>query len=158
MELLTEDQLQAGSGATPNATAGTGAKTIWLMATAVFAGAQQGTATVPGAPTGVSASPGDGTATVSWTSPNDGGSPISSYTITPYIGSSAQIPTIVTGAPTSATINGLTNGTTYTFTVGAMPQSVMSMVPAGGSPGGASPSAGSQLPPVREVNTRSHDR
>jgi galactose oxidase-like protein/fibronectin type III domain protein len=119
MELLTEDQLQAGSGATPNATAGTGAKTIWLMATAVFAGAQQGTATIPGAPTGVSASPGDGTATVSWTSPNDGGSPISSYTITPYIGSSAQIPTIVTGAPTSATINGLTNGTTYTFTVGA---------------------------------------
>jgi hypothetical protein len=45
----------------------------------------------------------------------------------------------------------------HTFTVGAMPQSVMSMVPAGGSSDGASPPAGSQLPPVREVNTRSHD-
>ena len=44
-----------------------------------------------------------------------------------------------------------------TFTVGAMPQSVMSMVPTGGSSAG-SPSASSQLPPVSEVNTRSHDR
>jgi hypothetical protein len=35
-----------------------------------------------------------------------------------------------------------------TFTVGAMPQSVLGMVPGGGGP--------PQLPPVREVNTRSH--
>ncbi len=40
-----------------------------------------------------------------------------------------------------------------TFTVGAMPQSVISMIPAGGSL-----SASSQLPPVSEVNTRRHDR
>jgi CheY-like chemotaxis protein len=45
-----------------------------------------------------------------------------------------------------------------TFTVGAMPQSVMSMVPTGGSSATGSPSATSQLPPVSEVNTRSHDR
>jgi hypothetical protein len=45
-----------------------------------------------------------------------------------------------------------------TFTVGAMPQSVMSMVPTGGSSDSGSPSASSQLPPVSEVNTRSHDR
>lgn len=45
-----------------------------------------------------------------------------------------------------------------TFTVGAMPRSVTSMVPTGGSPATGSPSAGSQLPPVSEVNTRSHDR
>ena len=45
-----------------------------------------------------------------------------------------------------------------TFTVGAMPQSVMSMVPTGGSSAAGSPSASSQLPPVSEVNTRSHDR
>ena len=43
-----------------------------------------------------------------------------------------------------------------TFTVGAMPQSVMSMVPTGGSSDSGSPSASSQLPPVSEVNTRSH--
>jgi hypothetical protein len=45
-----------------------------------------------------------------------------------------------------------------TFTVGAMPQSVMSMVPTGSSSASGSPSAGSQLPAVAEVNTRSHDR
>jgi hypothetical protein len=45
-----------------------------------------------------------------------------------------------------------------TFTVGAMPNSVMSMVPSGGSSDSGSPSASSQLPPVSEVNTRSHGR
>jgi hypothetical protein len=45
-----------------------------------------------------------------------------------------------------------------TLTVGAMPQSVMSMVPTGSSSAAGSPSAGSKLPPVSEVNTRSHDR
>jgi hypothetical protein len=45
-----------------------------------------------------------------------------------------------------------------TLTVGAMPQSVMSMVPTSGSPAAGSPSASSQLPPVRAVNTRGQDR
>ena len=35
MEFVVEDQL-VGQGATPNAAAGTGAKTIWLMSTVVF--------------------------------------------------------------------------------------------------------------------------
>jgi hypothetical protein len=35
MELLAEDQLPA-QGATPNAGAGTGANTVWLMPTVVF--------------------------------------------------------------------------------------------------------------------------
>jgi hypothetical protein len=43
-----------------------------------------------------------------------------------------------------------------TFTVGAMPNSVMSMVPSGGSSDSGSPSTSRQLPPVSEVNTRSH--
>jgi hypothetical protein len=34
----------------------------------------------------------------------------------------------------------------------------MSMVPTSGSSAAGSPSASSQLPPVSEVNTRSHDR
>ena len=77
--------------------------------------------TVPGAPTNVNATAGNGQATVSWTAPADGGSPITSYTITPYIGNTAQTPTTITGSPpaTSATINNLTNGTAYTFTVTA---------------------------------------
>ena len=77
--------------------------------------------TAPGAPTGVSATAGNGAAAVSWTAPDDGGSAITSYTVTPYIGSAAQTPVTVSGSPpaTSATVTGLTNGTAYTFTVSA---------------------------------------
>ena len=75
----------------------------------------------PAAPTGVFATPGNGSATVSWTAPANGGSPITSYTITPYAGSTAQPATTVSGNPpaATATIGGLTNGTAYTFTVSA---------------------------------------
>ena len=52
---------------------------------------------------------------------NNGGSAITSYTVTPFIGSAAQTAVTVTGSPpaTSATVTGLTNGTSYTFTVSA---------------------------------------
>ena len=64
---------------------------------------------------------GNGQATVSWTAPGDGGSPITAYTITPYVGTTAQPSTTITGTPpaTTQTVTGLTNGTTYTFTVAA---------------------------------------
>jgi hypothetical protein len=77
---------------------------------------------VPGAPTGVTATAGNGSATVNWTAPSsDGGSTITKYTVTPFIGSTAQTPVTVTGSPpaTSTTVTGLTNGTSYTFTVTA---------------------------------------
>jgi Domain of unknown function (DUF1929)/Fibronectin type III domain/Kelch motif len=121
IELLSEDQVISSSGATANAATGTGANTVWLMATVVFAGASAGSATAPAAPTGVTGTPGDGSATVSWSAPSNGGSAITSYTVTPYIGSAAQSPTTVSGSPpaTSVNIGGLTNGTTYTFTVTA---------------------------------------
>ena len=50
----------------------------------------------------------------------NGGSAITSYTVTPFIGSTAQTPVTVTGSPpaTSTTVTGLTNGTTYTSRVG----------------------------------------
>jgi hypothetical protein len=119
-ELLVEDQLVA-TGATPNASVGTGANTVWLMDTVVLKSAANSQPTAPGAPTAVTAVAGNGSASVSWTAPGNGGSPISSYTVTPYIGTSAQTPVTVTGSPpaTSTTVTGLTNGTSYTFTVSA---------------------------------------
>lgn len=121
IEGYTEDQ-PAALGATPKATFRTGANTVWLAAVVVFKpGVSSGPPTVPGVPTGVSATAGDGSAGVTWTAPPDGGSQITSYTVTPYIGQTAQPVTVVSGSPpaTSAAISGLTDGTTYTFTVTA---------------------------------------
>ncbi len=75
----------------------------------------------PAAPTAVTATATNGAATVNWTAPSNGGSPISWYTVTPYAAGAAQTPTVVNGSPpaTTATIGGLTNGTSYTFTVSA---------------------------------------
>ncbi len=58
---------------------------------------------------------------MSWTAPDNGGSLISSYTVTPYVGSTAGTPVTVADQSPSAstTITGLTSGTTYTFTVSA---------------------------------------
>ena len=75
--------------------------------------------TPPGAPTGVTATAGSAAATVQWTAPSDGGSPITGYTVTPYVGGIAQPATQVAAPATTATVGGLTNGTTYTFTVTA---------------------------------------
>ncbi|PPB48992.1 hypothetical protein C4K88_09700 [Arthrobacter pityocampae] len=78
-------------------------------------------AAAPAAPTGVTATRGNGSATVAWTAPNNGGSPITSYTVTPRSGTTNLRPVTVTGNPAAprATITGLSNGTAYTFTVTA---------------------------------------
>jgi hypothetical protein len=77
------------------------------------------TPAAPGLPTSVSATPGEEAATVSWAAPWDGGSTITSYTITPYAGSMPLTPTTVAGPATSATVSGLVDGVSYTFTVAA---------------------------------------
>jgi hypothetical protein len=157
MELLAEDQVVAAS-ATPAASVGTGANTAWEMATVVFKAASQAPPTAPGAPTGVTVTAGDQSAKVTWTAPGSGGSPITSYTVTPFIGSTAQTPTVISGSPpaTTATITGLTDGTTYTFTVtaangvGAGPASAPSgqVIPtaptAPGAPSNVTATAGNQ--------------
>jgi hypothetical protein len=79
---------------------------------------------VPAAPTEVSAtgmSPGGGTAFVSWQAPAiEGGAAITIYTITPYKEGVAQSPVTVGAPAASATITGLENGASYTFTVAAV--------------------------------------
>ena len=77
-------------------------------------------ATAPSAPTGVSGVAGNASVSLSWTAPpSDGGSPITSYRITPYIGTTAQTAINTGTTATTRTVTGLTNGTAYTFKVAA---------------------------------------
>lgn len=69
----------------------------------------------PGAPTEVTGAAGGGQVTVSFTPPtNNGGSAITSYTVTSTPGNFTA-----TGASSPLVVTGLTNGTSYTFTVTA---------------------------------------
>jgi titin len=87
-----------------------------------IASAKSATVTVgtPSAPPTSSTTPGNGQATVSWTAPANNGAAITGYTVTPYIGATAQSPRLFASTATSQAITGLTNGTTYTFTVAAV--------------------------------------
>ena len=120
VEVLAEDQVLA-SPSTADASVATGANTTWLMATVILKSAASSPPTVPGQPTNVTAVAGNGSATVSWTAPSNGGALISDYTVTPYIGATAQTPVVVSNSPavTSTAVNSLTPGTPYTFTVSA---------------------------------------
>ena len=81
-------------------------------------------ATTPGAPTGLSATPGNGQVALSWSAPSsDGGSAVTGYDV--YEGTTAggESTTPVNSTPittTTYTPTGLTNGTTYYFTVEAI--------------------------------------
>lgn len=87
---------------------GTGAATAPVTATP---------ASVPDAPADVVATAGDGSADLSWTAPNDGGSPLTSYQVLFADGSPAAT---VSPTSTSTTIGNLTNGTAYSFYVVAV--------------------------------------
>jgi N,N-dimethylformamidase beta subunit-like, C-terminal/Domain of unknown function (DUF4082)/Fibronectin type III domain len=77
-------------------------------------------AVAPGAPTDVAARPATQSALVSWSAPSsDGDSPITGYTVTPYVGATAQTAVSVGASTTSKTVTGLDNGTAYTFKVKA---------------------------------------
>jgi hypothetical protein len=109
---------------------------------------------VPFAPAAPVATPRDRGAQVTWTAPATGGQPILSYTVT---GSPAgQV--VVGGGVTTAVIDGLVNGTSYTFTVtatnaiGAGPPSPASnsVVPDGRLTGQASAAPAAGRSPVSQ--------
>ncbi len=80
---------------------------------------------VPDPPAAVTVVPGPGLATVGWSAPAwDGGSGVTSYTVTVYAGSTIAQVVTVSGWPTPETafVGGLDNGTSYTFYVSATNQ------------------------------------
>ncbi len=74
---------------------------------------------VPDAPGALTATAGDAQVVLAWTAPADNGSPLTAYTVTPYDGPVALAAITVPASQTSTTVTGLTNGTTYRFTVTA---------------------------------------
>src|SRR5260221_539662 len=79
-------------------------------------------AQLAGAPTAVIATPGNGQASVSWTAPANGGSPITAYKVNPFIGGTPGTVVTVSGHPpvTNPTLPSLVNGNTSTFQVYAV--------------------------------------
>jgi hypothetical protein len=88
-------------------------RTVGACATGKITLAASSPQTVPSAPLTVSASPGSAQAVVSFSAPaNLGGAPMISYTVTASPGGQTA-----RGTSSPITVTGLSNGTTYTFTV-----------------------------------------
>jgi hypothetical protein len=110
-------------------------------------------ATAPGAPTNAAAVAGEASATVSWLAPvSDGGSAITSYTVTSTPGAFTAS---VSGSVYSATVTGLTDGTSYTFTISAT--NAVGTGPPSAASNAVVPGRGAYQPvtPTRILDTRS---
>ena len=118
MEFVAEDALTGATGATPSASVQTGASTDLADGRdrVQVRGCQRtaGGARKPRRRVWLRRPP-TASAIVTWTAPRNGGSPITTYTVTPYAGSRTLPSTTVSG--TSAKIGGLHNGVSYRFRV-----------------------------------------
>ena len=114
---------------------------------------------VPDAPAITSSTAGDSVVTLTWSTPaDDGGSPITGYVVTPSVGSPVTL-----GVVSAYAMTGLTNGTSYTFTVVAVnlignsspSTATASLTPAvgGGGGGGAAHVAPVRLAGADRVGT-----
>ena len=72
------------------------------------------------APTGLVVKPGAGQAALKWAAPPANGVKVTGYSVTPYIGGVAQTPVTFASKAKAETVTGLTNGTSYSFTVAAV--------------------------------------
>jgi outer membrane protein assembly factor BamB len=74
-----------------------------------------------GAPGSVTAAAGSAQATIHWTAPvNTSGSPVTSYAVWAFLGSTPAADHVFNSNATSQTLTGLTHGKTYTFRVAAI--------------------------------------
>jgi hypothetical protein len=132
------NEFNTGSGSTP----------AWSDENFAIVGA------VPHAPTGVVARAGDQSAWVGWTpSTFDAGTPNTSYKLTAYVGASPVATLTVTAPATAAIFKGLTNGTTYTFTVIAI--NVIGPSPESAHSNAVTPTRAVQQAPIATPASRS---
>ena len=73
----------------------------------------------PRAPVGVTATSGHKSAKVHWSAPAADGNAVTSYRVTPYIGSAAKPAQVFNSAATTETVTGLVSGQHYSFRVAA---------------------------------------
>lgn len=122
-------------GADPPTPTRTSAGGIWELNTVLLALEKGLWATRPTAPTIGSATAGSAGATVSFTAPaNNGGYAVTQYTVTSNPGNITA-----TGSSSPIVISGLTNGTSYTFTVTA--RNVLGEGPSSASSNAVTPTA-----------------
>jgi hypothetical protein len=136
---------------TMGGTWGAGAMDVWTPTAIVDQPLTVTSCSPPGSPGNVAAIAGDQSATVYWSAPSAGSSPITSYTVTASPGGA----TISTNAPiTSASVPGLTNATAYTFAVTAT--NAIGTGPPSAASNAVTPGRGSYqtLTPSRILDTR----
>jgi hypothetical protein len=104
--------------------------------------------TAPARPAAPTVTVGDGRATVAWSAPNDGGSPVVDYLLREYTGPIPGDPLTIVGSQ-SIIVQGLTDGLPYAFTitavnaVGTSPESPPSAPVVPTAAGGATTTGGS---------------